>query len=319
MGRSRFTSNPSASKDDRGPTHVGPRCFTGTADPPTAGLRSYVSKIIALVTAADTRGSQRTDVVTVVAIAALAYALANIGHEAIGHGGACVVLGGKPLVLSSVHFECGEESISAAARRLVAAAGTVVNFLAAGISLFAMRIAGVRRPRLAYFLWLFTTINLLMGAGYFLFSGLGKIGDWASVCDGIPPLVWRPGLAVVGGILYYIFARSAARWLRPLVGSDEAAVRRARGLAVPSYIAGGALYCISGLFNPVGPILIGISAAAASLGGTSGLLWLTQFVRGTDNVSINPVSISRSMAWILAALMVAIVFIGVLGASIRFK
>ena len=32
-----------------------------------------------------------------------------------------------------------------------------------------------RRPHTAYFLWLFTTLNLLMGAGYFLFSGLGTI------------------------------------------------------------------------------------------------------------------------------------------------
>jgi hypothetical protein len=168
-------------------------------------------------------------------------------------------------------------------------------------------------------LWLFTTINLLMGAGYFLFSGLGNIGDWAAVCAGMPPLVWRPGLALAGGILYYIFARTAARWLRPLVGSDEAAVKRARGLAVPSYIAGGALYCISGLFNPVSPILIGISAAAASLGGTSGLLWLTQFVRGREDASTNDLPISRSIAWIVAALIMAIVFIGVLGPSIRFR
>jgi hypothetical protein len=257
--------------------------------------------------------------VTVVSIAVVAYALANILHEAIGHGGACVVLGGKPLVLSSVHFDCGEESMSEAARRLVAAAGTVANFLAAALSMFAMRIAGARRPRLAYFLWLFTTINLLVGAGYFLFSGLGNIGDWASVCAGLPPLVWRPGLALAGGILYFVFARTAARQLRPLVGSDEGAVKRARGLAVPSYIAGGVLYCTSGLFNPVSPILIAISAAAASLGGTSGLLWLTQYVKGEENASSNPLSISRSIAWIVAALIVAIVFIGVLGPSIRFR
>jgi hypothetical protein len=257
--------------------------------------------------------------VTVVSIAVLAYALANILHEAIGHGGACVALGGKPLVLSSVHFDCGEESISATARRLIAAAGTVVNFLAAVLSMFAMRIAGVRRPRLAYFLWLFTTINLLMAAGYFLFSGLGNIGDWAYVCAGMPPLVWRSGLALAGGILYFIFARTAARWLRPLVGSDEGAVKRARGLTVPSYIAGGVLYCTSGLFNPESPILIGISAAAASLGGTSGLLWLTQFVRGREDASSNYLPISRSIGWIVAALIVAIVFIGVLGPSIRFR
>jgi len=52
--------------------------------------------------------SRSTDVVTVVSIAVLAYALANILHEAIGHGVACVALGGKPLVLSSLHFDCGE-------------------------------------------------------------------------------------------------------------------------------------------------------------------------------------------------------------------
>ena len=67
------------------------------------------------------------DLLTVPAIALVAYAAANVSHEAVGHGGACVALGGKPNVLSSIHFDCGEEAISALARRGVAAAGTIVN------------------------------------------------------------------------------------------------------------------------------------------------------------------------------------------------
>jgi hypothetical protein len=64
------------------------------------------------------------DLLTVTAIALVAYAASNVLHEAVGHGGACLALGGKPLVLSSVHFECGEQAMSALAVRGVAAAGT---------------------------------------------------------------------------------------------------------------------------------------------------------------------------------------------------
>jgi hypothetical protein len=116
------------------------------------------------------------DLLTVTAIALVAYAASNVLHEAVGHGGACVILGGKPNVLSSVHFECGEQA-SALARRGVAAGGTIVNFIAGAIALVAFRATNpVRKPHMSYFLWLFTTLNLLMGAGYFLFSGVGNIG-----------------------------------------------------------------------------------------------------------------------------------------------
>ena len=44
--------------------------------------------------------------------------LGNVLHEGAGHGGACLLVGGKPLALSSVYFECSAESrfVLAAAR-----------------------------------------------------------------------------------------------------------------------------------------------------------------------------------------------------------
>src|SRR5262249_42265552 len=155
----------------------------------------------------------------------------------------------------------------------------IVNFVAGAFGLIALKATNpLRKPHTAYFLWIFTTLNLLMGAGYFLFSGLGNIGDWAVVARGTTsPLIWRPAIAVFGGALYFLLARQSAQWLGALVGSDELSMRRARLLTIPPYIAGGLLYCVSGLFNPVGPVLIAISAAAASFGGASGLVWLTQF------------------------------------------
>ena len=266
-------------------------------------------------------GSALPDLLTVTAIALVAYAASNVLHEALGHGGACIALGGKPLVLSSVHFECDEQTMSAFARRGVAAAGTIVNFIAGALGLLAFKSTKPQqKPHAAYFLWLFTTLNLLMGAGYFLFSGVGGVGDWAAVAGGgaMPPVIWRPAMAIVGGALYFLLARQSAQWLRSLVGSDELLMRRSSRLTVPAYIAGGLLFCISGLFNPVGPMLIAISAAAASFGGASGLLWLAQFQRHGEH-SAEPVALNRSYVWIVAGCVVALIFVAILGPGIHFS
>src|SRR2546427_355944 len=85
------------------------RCRT-----PGSGTTSS-STVAAMPT--DRPAGRLLDVPTVVAIAIVAYVLADVLHEAVGHGGACVLTGGKPLVLSTVHFDCGGDS------RWVAAAG----------------------------------------------------------------------------------------------------------------------------------------------------------------------------------------------------
>ncbi|HJT15994.1 MAG TPA: hypothetical protein VJ853_01325 [Thermoanaerobaculia bacterium] len=259
------------------------------------------------------------DVLTITAIALVAYAASNILHEAVGHGGACLVSGGKPEVLSSVHFECGEDAMSPLGSRMVSAAGTIANFIAAAIGLALFRATDpMRKPHAAYFLWLFTTVNLLMGAGYFLFSGAGNIGDWAAVANGtMSPLIWRPAMTVFGVALYFLFARQCGRWLGAIVGNDHLAMKRARLLTVPAYIAGGVLFCVSGLFNPVGPILIAVSAAAASFGGASGLLWLVQFTRNSKR-STEPAELERNDAWIVAGCVASIFFVAILGPGIRW-
>ncbi|MGH9866023.1 MAG: hypothetical protein ACRD4H_11470, partial [Candidatus Acidiferrales bacterium] len=120
------------------------------------------------------------DVWTISAIAVVAYVIADIIHEGLGHGGMCVLTGGHPLALSSVYFQCEHEG------RLVAAAGTLANLAAALVSWIASRFV-LRSTRLRYFLWLLMTINLLEFGGYFLFSGVGNIGDWAAVIQGLQP------------------------------------------------------------------------------------------------------------------------------------
>jgi hypothetical protein len=157
-----------------------------------------------------------------------------------------------------------------------------------------------------------------MGAGYFLFSGVGNIGDWADVASGtVSPFIWRPAMTLLGGALYFLFARRSGQWLGALVGGDDLSMRRSTRLTVPSYVAGGLLFCLSGLFNPVGPVLIAISAAAASFGGASGLLWLTQFTRRSTR-SAEPAKLRLSYAWIIAGGIASAIFIGILGPGLHF-
>src|SRR4051794_3002761 len=256
---------------------------------------TFVTSATAALTATIVR-MRRPDLLTLIAVAIVAYALSNVIHEGLGHGGACLLIGSHLRELSSLHCLCDGDS------KFVSAAGCIANVIAAGVGLMLFRRRG------SYFLWLFTTLNLLMPAGYLLFSGVMHVGDWVNVCRDLPPIVWRPALAIAGAGLYFLAARYSARLLATIASRDDAR----RATLVP-YFTGGILYCVSGLFNPHGPILIAISAAAASFGGTSGLIWMVDFMRGGEEAAIE-----RSYAWIASAAVVAVVFVGVLGPAIRF-
>lgn len=262
-----------------------------------------------------------SDTVTVASLAVLAYAAANVLHEGLGHGGACLLVGGTPRLLASVSFDCAAPSV--AGERVVAAAGTIVNLVVGGLAAWAYRSAAARGPALRFFLWLFATINVMQGFGYFLFSGVGRIGDWADVMAGVQPeWVWRATLAIAGGALYYLATVRAFRALGRFIGglsSDRFPI--GQRLSLLAYATGAALYGVAGMLNPGGALLLLVSAAAASLGGTSGLAWGPTILRASHESSSTPVPtrIARDGRLVAVAVVVAVVFIFVLGPGIRFN
>jgi hypothetical protein len=70
---------------------------------------------------------RKPDTLTVIAISVVAAAVVDVLHELVGHGGACVLSGARPLVVSTEHFECSVD------RRMISAAGTIVNLIAGAI------------------------------------------------------------------------------------------------------------------------------------------------------------------------------------------
>ena len=265
----------------------------------------------------DARDATAPDLPTIAAIAIVATVITTVIHEALGHGGACVATGGVPLVISSVHFECSAEP------RLVAAGGTLANLLF-GALFWALARSVKQSPHWRYFFWLLMTFNLFDAGGYFLFSGIGNIGDWAAVIAGWHPAwAWRIALIALGAITYFVlFVPLCLRELLPFAGTNPGIrVRRARQLTLTPYLTCGILSCVAGAFNPVGPILILISAAAASFGGKSGLAWMWTLLHNPKFKTTKPqmLELKRSPTWIIAAAVLAIAFVAVLGPGIKLR
>ena len=261
------------------------------------------------------RKATQPDLLTIVGVAIVAGVIVDLIHEGLGHGGMCLVTGGQPLVLSAVHFECSADT------RLVAAGGTLANLIFGILAWGAAR--AIRQSVLwRYFFWLLMTFNLFDAGGYFLFSGIGKIGDWAAVVAGWQPAwTWRLGLTALGIVTYFfLFVPLCLRELLVFVGTDmKIRVRRARQLTLVPYLTAGILSCAAGALNPVGPLLVLISAAAASFGGLSGLAWMWNLLQNPRIPSrqFQMPEIERNWGWIVVAVVVAIAFVAGLGPGIK--
>jgi hypothetical protein len=263
------------------------------------------------------------DLLTLAALAVVAYALADVVHEGLGHGGTCALVGGRPRVLSSMHFEGDTEGLPARADRLIAAGGTVANLIAAVLALPLLRWSRDRSPATWLFVWIFASVNMLQATGYPLFSGVGGIGDWAAVTRGwTPAWLWRLLLAAVGGLSYFVAVRWAMKALATrLEETGSARVRTAYVYTLTPYFFGCALYVAAGLLNPAGPMLVAGSAVASSLGGTSGFAWGPQLLRDPDIPSASgPVkTLARSWGWVALAGAVGLAFVTLLGPGIQFR
>ena len=270
---------------------------------------------MAIISAAGTASESKPaarDIATVIAISVVAFAITNVVHEGGGHGGACLLSGGQARLLTSVNFDCSFDS------RFISAGGTIANLIMGVLGWAALRAAKRASGALRFFLWLLMSINLMTAAGYWFFSGTANIGDWSDVIRGLHPAwAWHVALAVFGLVTYSLVVWFALRELRPLLSDRDLRRGGAKDLTIVPYLTGGLLHVLSGLLNPVSMWLVVISAAAVSFGGTSGLAWMTQYLRPRSSET-NRVALRRSWEWIAAGCVVTALFIGVLGPGVKF-
>ncbi len=244
---------------------------------------------------------------TIVALTVIATALTSLLHEGLGHGVTAWLRGDIVTELTSNHLNAVRDD------RLVDAGGTVVNLAVGLLCLLAARAAG-SRATLRYFLWLLAAKNLLLGAGYFLFSGVLGLGDWAQVIEGFPnQALLRIGMAVTGAALYVVFLRILVIELHPF-----APVRRSYNtVARLPYLAACLFMCAAGALDPMGIKLFFLSTVPAVFGGLSGLLWGDVFLPRTPVEQ--PLVLPPSRLLWITAIILGCAFILTLGRGLEFN
>jgi hypothetical protein len=243
---------------------------------------------------------------TVVALAIVGAGIGSLLHEGLGHGVTAWLRGDVVTELTSNHLD------SVRPDKLVDAGGTLVNLVAGFVFLFLARATG-RRANLRYLLWFLAALNLLNGAGYFLFSGVLGLGDWAQVIDGLPHQgALRAAMAATGAMLYVVFLRLLVGQLRPFCPDR----RTYNVVGRLPYVAACTFMCIAGAFDPLGVKLLFLSTVPAAFGGLSGLLWGDVFLRGAP-VPADVLTVKPSVTVWIAAAVFGVAFIALLGRGIE--
>jgi hypothetical protein len=251
------------------------------------------------------------DGLTICAVSLIAAALDDVLHEGVGHGLLALLTGAQSGVISTVAWSSAHDS------RLVAAGGTLVNLAAALIFWIALRAAKNSSAQTRYFLLVSVAFNLFAGTGYFFFSGVTNFGDWAAVIAPMHPhWLWRTLLIAIGIGAYYGAILVVGGGLVRCVGVPLDDHQRYRKLTLLPYLSSVALLSAGGLLNPIGIQFVWESALPAAAGAGCGLLWMRYYIPKRTIPEWGSPGIARSYPWIIAAAVLSLLFIFVLGRGI---
>ena len=269
--------------------------------------------------------SPKTDFLTLITISAFSLIFAILLHEHGGHALACAVLGGHLNELGAFYVDCDYASLSGMGNRFVAFAGPLASLLAGLVGMFFFDRISKTRPQRKYFLWHFATVNLMIAAGYLLFSGMLGIGDLGMDQYGVfyqaqPEWLYRVALTVLGLLAYYGVILLSLRKMDSFIGGEgEERIARAQKLSLTSYLTGGVVAVLIGFLNPHGIIIVLISSVASCLGGTSGLAWMMQLLDRKKMTGNAPFALERSWVWVIFSVVFVLAYAIVLGPTIYPK
>lgn len=256
----------------------------------------------------------KIDLLTVGAIAVVAYLLSAFIHEAIGHGLTAFFLGAKLKQITNAFVETDDTGLSTWAVRAISAGGCAANFVFGSIFLVWLRKMRGGSAHLRYFLWLLGIINFFKGSGYMLALSFASFGDWHNFLAGLEPkLTWQIGLTVFGAVIYMGTFFYAVRSIGEFLGWENRR-RRALTLTLTPYLMGGSVNSLAAALGPGGMSAVFFSAALATFGGTWLLVWVPTAVGSSrPTTPAAPLAVTRNVGWIFLGLAGLGVYFFILG------
>jgi hypothetical protein len=246
------------------------------------------------------------DTWTIAATSCIAFVIADLSHEVLGHGVTAYLLGAQHLLLSSTYLSSDINS------KLVDAAGTIANLLEGALAWLLLREVS-SSIRWRYFLWLLVAFNFFDGTGYFLFSAVSNSGDWAEIIRGLPHGgAVRFAMGVTGAVAYGLSAYICANALAPFSEKLE-------DLTFVPYWTVLVVNCAAAALNPLGFRYLLVSALPATAGANAALAIIPKWTRRLKKVSESNVFVSRSIGLIGASVLVVFLFVFFIGRGIEWK
>jgi hypothetical protein len=260
------------------------------------------------------------DWLTIVANSAIAISLNVALHEGV-HALTCLAVGSHLREYSALYVSC--DSSTTLQGKIVDGSAPIYNLVFGLLLWVVVRNSRKQTSETWFFLWLFMLINLLYGAGYWMFSGIANVGDMATVINGWQPFwLWRVLMTIAGSLLFMFFIWLSLKEFGKMVGGDaDEQVRRANKLSLLSYITAFVVVLIAGVFSPPGFLSLPVTAGLlAVIGGLSPLLWMMQWFRAKSFIKLikQPLEIHRKWQWLAVAAVVVFIYIFVLGRTLYF-
>lgn len=244
------------------------------------------------------------DALAIAAIAVLAALTVTVSHEALGHGGVCLAIGGRVTLLTSSLFRCSAPS------GLIDLGGTLFNLAVGLAAAAASRVVGPGRPALKLFLILVAAFVAFWEGSYLVKAMLMAEGDsyfaWANLVG--PPTSLVRGVGAAAGLALYVAGVIFVdRGLSSLAGASARRMARIAWLAATAGTVAAALFYRGG----PGPNL---RDAFLEIGGASIPLLL---IRGRAVDDATPAPISRNRGVVLLAALVWVAFVLTQGRGLR--
>ncbi|MGD2253341.1 MAG: hypothetical protein PVF70_10555 [Anaerolineales bacterium] len=260
------------------------------------------------------------DALTVVAIAAIAMSFNVALHEGV-HALTCLAVGGRLQEYSALYAECNSATVWQ--MKAVAGSAPIFNLLAGTLFWLIVRHARKASSEARYFLWLFMLMNWFYGAGYFIFSGVANIGDYAAVIRGWEPNgLWRVLMTIFGSLIFVFFIRLALQEFGKMIGGDpDEQIGRANKLFFLSYGTAVLVILAAGVFCPYGILGLPVTAGfLAAVGALSPLLYMTRWLRSKSipRPIREPLEIHRKWSWVITAIFVVSIYAVILGRTLYF-
>jgi hypothetical protein len=248
--------------------------------------------------------ASKDNLATVGAIGLLAYVSADIAHHALGHGAACLALGGRIRSLSSVFVDC---SLTGAAVDL---AGPFANLVVGLAAVLCIRIVHRTSAAARLFFILGAAFNLLWFELQLVVSAATRTDDWAwAMQEFHVGGSLRYAMIAIGALLYVLTVQFVGSQMAPFAHPRI----RAKTIVGTAWLTAGAIACGTAAFDHNAVAAIVRHAAPQSLLLSIGLLFVPARAARLASSDGAATTLSRSVPWIVVAIIIGAASMVLLG------